>query len=153
MVCHGNLDFLQRIRKELEMLLLGCYRKRAKAYRLFQDDFTATDILLSFDPIQGLYRNKKKNPGLFKDFTFFSGFIFLQTVTQLILLIRRISFPIGTVNTFPLRAHCFCLILALSIVFAGYFHFCLSEFPLCKVSLTVAFDLCYMYLNRIQWLH
>ena len=62
-----------------------------------------------------------------------------------------ISFPFGIVSTFPLQAHCFCLISALCIVFVRYFHFCLSRFPLCKVSLPVAFRSYYMYLSRIEW--
>ena len=34
---------------------------------------------------------------------------------------------------------------------AGYFCFCLSGFPLCKVSLPVGFDSYYMYLNRTEY--
>ena len=92
-----------------------------------------------------------KIQGLFQDFsrtiyTFRSHFSW--TVTHLTLLIRRISVPFKIVNAFPFRAHCFCLISALCIVSARYFRFCLSRFPLCKVSLPVAFDS--YYLNQIE---
>ena len=103
-------------------------------------------------PSQGSYRNRKSK---FKDFsrTFqglftFSRSHFSWTVTHLTLLIRRISVPFKIVNAFPFRAHCFCLISALCIVSARYFRFCLSRFPLCKVSLPVAFDS--YYLNQIE---
>ena len=56
--------------------------------------------------------------------------------------------PIQDRNAFPFRARCFCPISALRIVYARYFRFCLSRFPLCKVSLPVAFDS--YYLNQIE---
>ena len=62
---------------------------------------------------------------------------------------RRISVPFEIVNAFPFQAHYCCLILALCIVFACYFCFCLSRFPLCKVSLPVAFDS--YHLTRIEY--
>ena len=99
-------------------------------------------------------QNSRTYPGLFnfKEFLYFFKVSFSLTVTQLMLLIRRISFPSGIVNTFPLRAHCFCLISALVTVLARYFCCCLSGFPLCKVSLPVPFNLYYMYLyNRIEY--
>ena len=97
-------------------------------------------------------QNSRTFPQLFKHLLHFSRIHFSYTVhvTHLILLICRISFPFGIVNIFPLRANCFCLISALRIVSAYYFCFCLSGFPLCKVSLPVAFYSYYMYLNRIE---
>ena len=97
------------------------------------------------------YRNRKTK---FQDFSrtfyiFFPGFIFRRQQLTLYCLYAGF-FPFGTVNTFPLRAHCFCLISAPHIVSARYFRFCLSRFPLCKVSLPAAFESDYMYLNRIE---
>ena len=93
-------------------------------------------------------QNSRTFPGLFKDYLHFSRSHFSWTVTHLTLLIRRISVPFKVVNAFPFRAHCFCLISALCIVSARYFGFCLSRFPLCKVSLPVAFDS--YYSNQIE---
>ena len=93
-------------------------------------------------------QNSRTFPGLFKDYLHFSRSHFIWTVTHLTLLIRRISVPFKIINAFPFRAHCFCLISALCIVSARYFRFCLSRFPLCKVSLPVAFDS--YYLNQIE---
>ena len=98
---------------------------------------------------QGSYRNRKSK---FKDFSrtiyIFSRSHFSSTVTHLTLLIRRISVPFKIVYACPFRAHCFCPISALRIVYARYFRFCLSRFPLCNVSLPVAFE--WYYLNRIE---
>ena len=93
-------------------------------------------------------QNSRTFPGLFKDYLHFSRSHFSLTVTHLTLLIRRISVPFKIINAFSFQARCFCLISALFIVSARYFCFCLSQFPLCKVSLPVAFDS--YYLNQIE---
>ena len=103
--------------------------------------------------LQGSYRNRKTK---FHDFSIqdfsrmfyiFSRIHFSYTVTHLTLLICRISFPFGILNTFAPKGHCFCLISALFIVSTRYFHFCFSRFPLFKISLPVAFNSYYMYLK------
>ena len=93
-------------------------------------------------------QNSRTFPGLFKDYLHFFQESFSQTVTYLTLLIHRISVPFKIVNPFAFRAHCFCLISALRTASLCYFRFCLSQFPLCKVSLPVAFDS--YYLNQIE---
>ena len=92
-------------------------------------------------------QNSRTFPGLFKDYLhFFQESFFIDGNSPN--TAYRISVPFKIVNTFPFQAHCFCLISALPVVSARYFCFCLSRFPLCKVSLPVAYDS--YYLNQIE---
>ena len=99
-------------------------------------------------------QNSRTFSGVFKNYLHFFQESFFIDSNSPNTAIRRISVPFKIVNAFPFPthfpfpSHCFCLILALRIVSARYFHFCLSRFLLCKVSLPVAFNS--YYLNQIE---